>query len=95
MAKIKKYKPKCIEFPGIINIKGFVDDSNKSLSIQYTLIAVCSYIGKSGSSGHYITYCQNSEDKWYVFNDSNFTETKFEKVNSYSPEILIYKKLKE
>ena len=93
MAKIKKYKPKCIEFPGIINIKGFVDDSNKSLSIQYTLIAVCSYIGYSGSTGHYIAYCQNNENKWYEFNDSSVTETEFDKVNSYSPEILIYKKL--
>jgi len=56
-------------------------------------MAVCSHIGKSENSGNYITYCQNNEDKWYEFNDSSVTETKFDKLNSNSPYILIYKKL--
>jgi len=91
----KKYKPKYIDFGRIIDIKDFVDNSNKSVSIQYKLIAVCSYIGKSGSKGKYITYCQNNENKWYKFNDSSVSEAKFEEVNSNSPSILIYKKCKE
>ena len=89
----KKYKPKIIDFGGIIDIQDFVVEYNDIHSIQYKLIAVCSFIGRSGSSGHYITYCQNNENKWYKFNDSSVTEIKFEEVNSNSPEILIYKKL--
>ena len=63
-------------------------------SIKYKLIAVCNHIGKIGSSGHYVTYCQNNENKWYEFNDSNVSEIIFaEEVYSSSPYILIYKKL--
>jgi len=86
----KKYKPKAVFFGGIIDITDFTD---KYDSIQYKLIAVCSHIGKSENSGNYITYCQNNENKWYEFNDSSVTETKFDKLNSNSPYILIYKKL--
>ena len=93
--KNQKYKPQKITFGGLIDITSFVDESNKCSSIQYKLIAVCSYKGKTGSSGHYITYCQNNENKWYEFNDSSVTESKFEEVNSNSPYILIYKKLKK
>jgi len=89
----KKYIPKEVSFGGIIDIIDFIDDSNKSPSIQYKLIAVCNYIGKSGSIGSYITYCPNNQDKWYEFNDSRVSETQFENVNSYSPRILIYKKI--
>ena len=74
----KKYIPKEINFGGIIDIRDFIDDSNKSPSIQYKLIAVCNYIGKSGSIGRYITYCPNNQDIWYEFNDSRVSETQFE-----------------
>jgi len=89
----KKYKPKEVLFGGIIDISGFADKYDRKPSIQYKLMAVCSHIGKSENSGNYITYCQNNEDKWYEFNDSSVTETKFDKLNSNSPYILIYKKL--
>ena len=91
--KNKIYKPKKINFGGFIDIKEFADENNKMPSIQYKLIVVCTNIGRPGSSGHYITYCQNNENKWYEFNDSSVAETKFEEVNSNSPFILIYKKL--
>jgi len=93
--KNKKYKPKNIDFGGIIDIIDYVDKSNKSSSIQYRLIAVISDNGGAGSIGNYITYCQNNENKWYVFNNSSVTESKFEDVYSSSPCILIYKKLKK
>ena len=91
--KNKKYKPDEVTFGGIIDIKDFVDEKNISPSIQYKLIAISTHIGRSGSTGHYITYCQNNEDKWYEFNDSSVIETEFKKVNSNSPYVLIYKKL--
>jgi ubiquitin C-terminal hydrolase len=89
----KKYEPKEVCFGGLIDITGFVDESYKNPSINYKLIAVCSHIGKSEKSGNYITYCQTNEDKWYEFNDSSVTETKFDKLHSNSPYILIYKKI--
>ena len=89
----KKYKPKEIYFGGVIDISSFVDKYDREPSIQYKLMTVCSHIGKSENSGNYITYCQNNEDKWYEFNDSSVTETKFDKLHSNSPYILIYKKI--
>ena len=91
--KNKKYKPKKVSFGGLIDITEFTDRSNNMKNIQYKLIAVYSHIGKSGSSGHYITYCQNNENKWYEFNDSFVSEAKFEEVNSNCPILLIYKKI--
>ena len=91
--KNKKYKPSEIDIGNILDIKDFVD--NKSPINQYKLIAVCNHIGKIGSSGHYVTYCQSNKDKWYEFNDSSVSETKFEELNSNSPYILIYKKFIE
>jgi ubiquitin C-terminal hydrolase len=93
--KNKKFMPKEVGFGGIIDIIDFVDEYNKNnyLSIQYKLIAVSTHIGSSGRGGHYITYCQNNEDKWFEFNDSSVSPAKFEEINSNSPYILIYKKL--
>ena len=91
--KDKKYMPRKVTFGGIIDIKEFVDEYNKSTSILYKLIAVSTHIGHSGRSGHYVTYCQNNKDKWYEFNDSSVTETKFEELNNNSPYVLVYKKL--
>ena len=92
--KNKKYIPKEVNFGNIIDVSNFVEKS-KLFSFQYKLIAVCNHIGKIGSSGHYVTYCQSNKDKWYEFNDSSVTETKFEELNSNSPYILIYKKFIE
>ena len=91
--KNKKYIPRKVTFGGGIDIKEFADEYNNSLSIQYKLIAVCKHIGKTGSSGHYVTYLQSHENKWYEFNDSSVTEAEFEEVKSNPPYILIYKKL--
>ena len=92
--KNKKNIPREVSFGGAIDITDFADKSNNH-SILYKLIAICKHIGKIGSSGHYVTYCQNNKDKWYEFNDSSVTETKFEELNSNSPYILIYKKFIE
>ena len=89
--KNKKYSPSYVFFGGIIDIQNFVDSKQKST--KYRLIAVSTHIGRSGNSGHYITYCQSNEDKWYEFNDSSVTETIFDKLNSNSPYVLIYKKI--
>ena len=91
--KNKKYIPEKVIFGGLIDIKDFLVEYYKSPSSRYKLIAVCSHIGKSENSGNYITYCQNNENKWYEFNDSSVTETKFDKLITNFPYILIYKKI--
>ena len=91
--KNKEFNPLKIDFGRIIDINNFVDKFSKFPSIKYKLIAVSTYIGQSLKYGHYISYCKNSEDKWYEFNDSHITESQFVNVNSNSPHILIYKKL--
>ena len=93
--KNKKYMPKEVAFGGIIDLTDFVDiyDEKYKSSVQYKLIAVSTHIGRSGSSGHYITYCQNNENKWFEFNDSNVSPAKLEEINSYSPYVLVYKKI--
>ena len=89
--KNKKYKPDKVVFGGIIDIKNFVENTNNST--RFKLIAVSTHLGRSGNTGHYITYCQSNENKWYEFNDSSVTETKFDKINSNSPYVLIYKRI--
>ena len=91
--KDKKYMPKKVTFGGIIDIKEFVDEFNISPSILYKLIAVSTHLGNSGTSGHYVTYCQNNKNEWYEFNDSSVTRSKYEELNYNSPYVLVYKKL--
>jgi len=92
--KNKKYMPKKVSFGGIIEIGDFVDkyENNVPPQVQYRLIAVSTHLGRSGSSGHYITYCQDNQDEWYEFNDSSVSSAKFKEINSYSPYVLVFKK---
>ena len=90
--KDKKYLPDKVEFGEIIDLKGFID--KRCSETFYELIAVSSHIGRSGNTGHYVTYCKNSSKKWYEFNDSSYYDCEFSRVNSNSPYLLIFKRLK-
>ena len=58
------------------------------------MVGVSTHIGRSGNTGHYISYCKDlTNENWYKFNDSNFSESKFNKVNSNTPYFLIYKRI--
>ena len=90
--KDKIYKPLSVEFGEIIDIKGFTDEKCKHLT--YALVGVSSHIGRSGDSGHYIAYCKNlTNNQWYEFNDSIFSECEFNKVNSNTSYFLVYKRI--
>ena len=72
-------------------------DLKKYLSIyfgqnsRYRLISICTHIGKSGSTGHYITYCLNKEsNKWYKFNDSSCGMCDKYELKKDSPYLLLY-----
>jgi len=92
--KDKKYLPSSINFGSFIDIKDFIDNNYKGCT-QYKLISVTTHIGHSGNSGHYISYCRNSNDKWYEFNDSSVYEVNSDKIYNYTPYLLIYKIEKE
>ena len=58
---------------------------------KYKLVAICTHLGESGSTGHYITYCLNKEDnKWYKFNDSYVNRCEEEDIYNGSPYLLLY-----
>jgi ubiquitin C-terminal hydrolase len=72
-------------------------DLKKYLSIyfgqnsRYRLISICTHIGKSGSTGHYITYCLNKENNiWYKFNDSSCGICDKYELKKDSPYLLLY-----
>ena len=59
---------------------------------KYKLVAICTHLGASGSTGHYITFCLNKEDnKWYKFNDSYVNRCEKEDIYNGSPYLLLYK----
>ena len=89
--KNKKYLPSSINFGSSIDIKDFIDNNYKGCS-KYNLISVTTHIGQSGNGGHYISYCRNSNDKWYEFNDSSVYEANSDEIYNYTPYLLIYKR---
>ena len=91
--KNKKYIPSSVDFGMGIDIINFIDKSYKG-STQYKLISVTTHIGQSGNGGHYISYCRDSDNKWYEFNDSSVYEAKSDEIYNYTPYLLIYKKEK-
>ena len=59
--------------------------------VQYRLYAICTHIGKSGPSGHYVAYCRNNKDgNWYKFNDSSCSKSDLKDLNRNSPYLLFY-----
>ena len=58
---------------------------------KYKLVAICTHLGSSGQTGHYITFCLNKENnKWYEFNDSKVNICKKEDIYAGSPYLLLY-----
>jgi ubiquitin C-terminal hydrolase len=92
--KNKIYLPSSINFGSVIDIKDFIDNNYKGCT-QYKLISVTTHIGQSGNGGHYISYCRDSNDKWYEFNDSSVSQINSEEIYYYTPYLLIYKRENE
>ena len=77
-----------IDFEEIIDITKYIS-FNFGYPIKYRIISVCTLF-----RDNYITYCWNKENqKWYKFNDSNFSESQANDIFIGSPYILIYEKL--
>ena len=90
--KDKRYNPTNIDFGSTIYISQEFLASGLKM-VNYDLVAVSSHIGTSGRTGHYIAFCKDSQDKWHKFNDSSHSTCSFNETKSYSPYLLIYKKV--
>ena len=89
--KNKKFMPKSVKYGETIDITKYMSfDYGKP--IKYKILGICSHLGISGSSGHYIAYCRNKQNgKWYQFNDSFVTQCKLEEINNGgNPYLLLY-----
>ena len=79
-----------MKFDFEIDLKPFLSFYNGQKT-KYKLVAVCTHMGYSGASGHYIAYCLNkSNGNWYNFNDSSCRKCDKYEVYNNSPYLLIY-----
>ena len=90
----KRFKVKNLIFEEIIDITDYIN-FNFGKRIKYQISGICTHLGSSGSSGHYIAFCRNkSTGKWYNFNDSSCSEC--DKSTAFScgnPYLLIYEQI--
>ena len=91
--KNNKYQPSSIEFDEEIDITKFVEFDYKQ-KIRYRIIGVCTHYGHSGSYGHYVAFCRNTQtDTWYEFNDSFCSECNKREIYRGSPYLLLYERI--
>ena len=91
--KDKIYNVSNLQFDEIIDITQFINFDFGS-KIKYQICGICTHLGFSGSSGHYIAYCRNKESgKWYNFNDSSCREANKSEIYTGSPYLLIYERI--
>ena len=88
--KNKIYDVRELIFEHVIDLKPYIGFYFGQRS-KYKLIAVCTHIGYSGATGHYIAYCLDTKnDRWYKFNDSSCRFCDKYELNGNSPYLLIY-----
>jgi ubiquitin C-terminal hydrolase len=85
--------PKEINFAEVIDLKDFLEIPEQESC--YELITVSTHIGASGIGGHYISFCKDNNRKWHKFNDSAHSECDYKDIFSFSPYLLLYKKVQK
>ena len=91
--KNKKYPVK-ISYPMEIDLNQYVE-SNLDNNYYY-LRSIITHIGEAGTGGHYIAFCfLEDKQKWYKFNDSQVTETDFNKASTFGDSYILFYKRKE
>ena len=91
--KDKMFDVKNLIFNEIIDITDYVN-FNFGKKIKYSLFGVCTHLGYSGSSGHYIAFCKNKENgQWYNFNDSTCRSCSKDEIHRGSPYLLLYEQI--
>ena len=80
-----------LDFENEIDLKDYLSIYFRQKT-KFRLCSICTHIGKSGMTGHYITYClDKNKNIWYKFNDSWCDEVKDKsEMKKNSPYLLIY-----
>ena len=80
-------------FDEMIDITSFINfDFGKK--IIYQISGVCTHLGSSGPTGHYIAYCRNKQTgMWYNFNDSFVRLCDKNEIYRGSPYLLEYEQI--
>ena len=83
-----------VDFPEELNLFDYL--TFKTTNTTFELYAVISHIGPSSMSGHFVAYIRNNSDyKWYLYNDSIVSEcSRPSQYKEGMPYILFYKVLK-
>ena len=93
--KNKKFMPSSVKYSEEIDITKYINFDFKK-QIKYRILGVCSHLGVSGISGHYISFCKNKKTgKWYIFNDSivSICNSISEIINYGNPYLLLYEQI--
>ena len=91
--KDKIYKVKNLKFEEIIDVTEYLS-FNFGKRIKYQISGICTHLGVSGASGHYIAFCRNKVNgQWYNFNDSNMRKCSENEIYIGSPYLFIYEQL--
>ena len=76
-----------------IDITSFIN-FNFGKKIIYQISGVCTHLGSSGPTGHYIAYCRNKQTgMWYNFNDSFVRLCDKNEIYRGSPYLLVYEQI--
>ena len=79
-----------VKFPEQLNLLNYL--TYKDGITVLNLYAVICHYGPSSMSGHFMAYCRNKDNKWYLYNDSIVSPcTKPKQYNEGMPYILFYK----
>ena len=80
-------------FDEMIDITSFIN-FNFGKKIIYQISGVCTHLGSSGPTGHYIAYCRNKQTgMWYNFNDSFVRLCDKNEIYRGSPYLLVYEQI--
>jgi len=79
-----------LNFPEYLELKNYIYYPESPH--YYELIGVICHLGTSDMSGHFISFCKNSENaKWYKFNDAIITDSNIAEALSFGvPYVLFY-----
>ena len=79
-----------LNFPEYLELKNYIYYPESPH--YYELIGVICHLGTSDMSGHFISFCKNSENaNWYKFNDAFVTESNIAEALSFGvPYVLFY-----
>jgi ubiquitin carboxyl-terminal hydrolase 8 len=74
-----------------LSVKPYINVLNKEIETQYRLYSVINHMG-GYNGGHYYSYNQNLNKKWYNYNDKRVSDLNIYNITSKNGYILFYQK---